>query len=58
MKFIGTTLNKNEIEITPSEGKDAVSLALKKVKLIASYDDGSMKTCAEKYGVQAALIEQ
>ena len=24
----------------------------------ASYDDGSMKTCAEKYGVQAALIEQ
>lgn len=24
----------------------------------AGYDDGSMKTCAEKYGVQAALIEQ
>ncbi len=43
MKFIGSTLNKNEIEITPSEGKDAVSLALKNVKLTASYDDGSSK---------------
>ena len=43
MKFIGTTLNKNEIEITPSEEKDAVGLALKNVKLIASYDDGSSK---------------
>ena len=49
-------LNDEKYGVGFRKGSDVVDKINEFFK--ASYDDGSMKTCAEKYGVQAALIEQ